>query len=494
MMHGDDRRPFSRAYHQRVHSTHIPAGQGAVNVPVEVPWRPTHRRAVLGVFAIGLLVRLAVAPYGGHYFDIPTFQFWAYHLVRDPLSEFYHLRQQFLAQPDHLPGDLWLLWGVGRVFHLFSPEMDVETPGFVWLVKLVPALADLGIAWVLYLLGAHWWSRNAGLIAAVLVLLNPGVVFLTSVWGQWNSVATFFGLLTVWLYVSGRLGWVLPTLTYATLIKPQFFALFPLLALAYYFDYVRRDAGDEAPRREGYWGDVLTPVAAGGLISIALAAVLCLPFGVGLFGVGEWSIIERVRIAADTHPYSTMWTFNLWGALRPPEPYVERDSAALILGLSARQIGIVLTAVAYVAILVRYGSERRHPLALLWAVLAIMLVLYILPTRIHGRYLLPVVVLSALPAVMDAYYRRIFVVLSLTFLVNTVVLYWLQDPPRILIAGAIDSKAFWVVFSLINVAAAGALLWRLPRVPSSGRQGARQPADDEAHEPAPVLPGASTPA
>ena len=187
-------------------------------------WRPTHGQTVAGVLLGGLLIRLAIAPYGGHHFDVPTFQFWTFHLVKDPLSEFYNLRQRFLPEQDPLPGDLWILWLIGQVFRLFSPEMDVETPGFVWLLKLVPALADVGAAFMLYLIGSRLWNRNAGRLAAVFVLLNPGSIFITSVWGQWDSVSTFFALLGLWLFLAGRLGWVLPALTYATLVKPQFAA------------------------------------------------------------------------------------------------------------------------------------------------------------------------------------------------------------------------------------------------------------------------------
>lgn len=444
-----------------------------MSIPTEASWRPTHRQAVLGLFGLGLLVRLAVAPYGGHHFDVPTLQFWAYHLVQDPLRDFYHLRMQALPEPDHLPGDLWILWAIGHVFRLFSPTMDVETPGFVWLIKLVPALADLGVAWLLYQMGAHLWSRNAGLLAAVFVLFNPAAVFLTSVWGQWDSVSLFFALLAFWLFMSGRLGWVLPSLTYATLIKPPFAALFPLLALAYYFEYVRRDPADEEPRRDGYWSDVLTPVIAGAVISMAVACLVCLPFGVGLFGVGEWSLIERVRIAADTYQFSSLYAFNLWAAVDPPTVRLQGDTDPFLLGASAQAWGTVLAAVAYLAVLVRYVRDRQR-LTLMWAVMATMFVLFVLPTRVHERYMLPVVLLCALPAAVDAFYRRLLLVMSATYLMNLVFVYTLLEPPRAL-AGAARSEAFYLALSFINVGALAAMLWRQPQ--EAARQQRRPDAE-----------------
>ncbi len=79
--------------------------------------------------------------------------------------------------------------------------------------------------------------------------------------------------------------------------------------------------------------------------------------------------------------------------------------------------------------------------------------------------------------------------LSFTFLVNTVVVYWLQDRPRVLIAGAIESETFWVLFSLANVVAMGAMLWRLPGEASSAAEDTREPAaEEELRELSPVPP------
>ncbi len=456
-------------------------GEPAARLAESEGWQPTHRQALLGLFGLGLLVRLALAPYGGHHFDIPTFEFWAYHLVQDPLSQFYHLKQQFMPEQDHLPGDLWLLWFLGQVFRLFSPAMDVETRGFAWMLKLVPALADLGVAWMLYLIGRRLWSRNVGLIAAVLVLFNPASIFLTAVWGQWDSVSTFFALLALWLYLAGRLGWVLPALTYATLIKPQFAAFVPLIALTYYLEYVRREPGDTRPRPEGYWGDVLTPVVAGAAISVALAALVCLPFGVGLLGIGEWSIIERMRIAVNMNQFASLYAFNLWSAVSPPTSQWQIDTEPFFLGASYQAWGTVLTLIVYVAILVAYARDRR-PAAMLWAAMAIMLTLYILPTRIHERYMLPVVLMCALPAVIDPIYRRLFAVLSVTYFINIALVYALPNAPR-LFEGASKSGAFWVACSLTNVAVLGVMLWRrapaAASIPAADTDAAREAGGGE---------------
>ena len=135
---------------------------------------------------------------------------WATQLVAEPLASFY-------AAPlrvDHLPGDLWLLWAVARLYRLFSPTMQVQEPGFLFLLKLVPALADVGIGAMLYLLGRRFGGSRTGLLAATLFLFNPASIFLTSIWGQWDSVSALVVLIALWLLLRGKFEWSLPVLTY----------------------------------------------------------------------------------------------------------------------------------------------------------------------------------------------------------------------------------------------------------------------------------------
>ncbi len=65
----------------------------------------------LGVLLlVALLVRLAIAPYGGYQYDIEVFRSWAVQLTSAPPWGFYELQ----PPPDKLPADLWLLWASAR--------------------------------------------------------------------------------------------------------------------------------------------------------------------------------------------------------------------------------------------------------------------------------------------------------------------------------------------------------------------------------------------
>src|SRR3712207_3141047 len=91
------------------------------------------------LLCMGLALRLLFLPLS-YEPDLDVMRGWAVRLVTVPLSSFYDTT----GLVDHLPGDLWLLWGLAHLYRLYSPELRVHDPAFMLLLKLVPALADLG--------------------------------------------------------------------------------------------------------------------------------------------------------------------------------------------------------------------------------------------------------------------------------------------------------------------------------------------------------------
>src|SRR5206468_5401590 len=73
--------------------------------------RAESRGGLAGLFAVGLALRLLLAPRGGVPFDLDTFAGWAQRLARTGPNGFY-------AQPglsDYPPGYLYVLWAIGRL-------------------------------------------------------------------------------------------------------------------------------------------------------------------------------------------------------------------------------------------------------------------------------------------------------------------------------------------------------------------------------------------
>jgi hypothetical protein len=407
-------------------------------------------RRLIALLGIGLAVRLALLPVGGYGYDLSLMQSWAERLVTRPLVRFY-------ASPevvDHLPGDLWLLW-------LLSRAMDLVAPGALIpqiVLKLVPTLADIGIGVLVFLLGRCLAGPDAGLLAAALNVLNPASIFLTAIWGQWDSVSAALALIAVWLVVRGDPVWALPPLAWAALIKPPFAALVPLVFLCFVRHHVVPHTrwGGTQPTTESRAAS-LGELALTAGISVLLAGALLLPFDVGVGPLpARWDLLERVRYSLDLYPETSVNAFNLWAT---PLAGNREPDAQPLLGVAVRTWGLVLFGAAYVLILVRYW-RRPDVHAFIWAAFAIAFAAYMLPTRVHERYLLPALTLAALAAALAPRLRWFFAALSVSYFIN---LYWVYDlSERALELDILyQSEAVVVLVSLVNV---GLLAYTLSRM------------------------------
>jgi dolichyl-phosphate-mannose-protein mannosyltransferase len=399
-------------------------------------------RWLLAILAAALVLRLALAPIGQYQGDVDSERRWGDQLARSGPADFYDL-----TGSDHLPGDLWITWGLAEAVDLESHDRALGTETAVLAVKLVPILADIAIVALLFAIGRRVAGERAGLLAAGLYAFNPAPIFLASIWGQWDAISAALALLAVWLFLRGQMLWSLPAITYAALIKPQLAAIGLLLVLAAAFGPRERRPSS-------------SQVALGALLSAALALAVTLPFDVPPWP-GDGSLFDRARYAFELYDYPTVGALNFW---QLPSPYLsgDHDSQTFALGLSYRTVatGLALAAVAAITVrFVRLASRER----LLWACLALTTALFVLPTRVHERWLLPAVAFSAAVAVCDRRYRVIAVLLGLSCFAN---LFWSYDlayeaPAIPLISEGSDAGP--KLFALLNVGLLAYILVWPPR-------------------------------
>ncbi|HEU0163516.1 MAG TPA: glycosyltransferase family 39 protein, partial [Thermomicrobiales bacterium] len=181
----------------------------------------------VGVLAIGMAVRYAIAPFAsGFGYDIQSFVDWARILVNEPFKRFYAEAQS----PDHLPGDLWFLWAATHLFQFFGGS-NLEGTTFVVVIKSISILGDACIGILIYATVRQLRSERAALVAAALYLLNPASIFMSAVWGQWDSVSVAMVLFALWWFLKADDRWLIgvPFLAWALMIKPQLALLAPFL-------------------------------------------------------------------------------------------------------------------------------------------------------------------------------------------------------------------------------------------------------------------------
>src|SRR5713226_4871087 len=73
--------------------------------------QPYEVHALVAVLVIGFFLRLSISPLGVYPSDGASIRLWAVELGQHAPWQYYDR-----TYSDHLPGDLWLLWGVARIW------------------------------------------------------------------------------------------------------------------------------------------------------------------------------------------------------------------------------------------------------------------------------------------------------------------------------------------------------------------------------------------
>jgi Gpi18-like mannosyltransferase len=502
---------------------------------------------LLVVLVLGLAFRLIIAyalPGSGFGADIGAFRFWAHDLAVNGLFGFYD--RPFFH--DYTPGYLYVLWVIGALGRLFGGPSGAVGD----LIKVPPILADLGLGWLVWsMVREMGGGTRAALLGAILMVANPVTWFDSVVWGQVDSVGVLVLLLALrelWRDHPERSA-VLAVL--AALIKPQLGILIPIVAVV----TIRR-----ALRPAGAYGDDPPPARAGmlgwerrlrGSVRIATTAlaglvtafVLSVPFGLSLPG-----LIVRIFATAAGYPYLSVNAYNPWalvsqvrsdGSLvgvavnhlwvcdttavpgaatvvkvldwviwRSPASTVACPDGYMVGPLPAVVFGALLFLVV-TAIVVALVARRPDRRTMLVALAVLALAFFVLPTRVHERYIFPMAAIGAILAAISWRWRLAYLVCAVATLANLyAVLTYLYPSAQVHVRDWLGIGptlvSYWGV-ATVAIAQTAVFLWALTELrPAALRRLAADieaeadDADDfELFEPAwePLEPlGASAPA
>jgi Gpi18-like mannosyltransferase len=411
------------------------------------------RLPLVAILFGGLLVRLLLTPSAPFRGDAHTHRIWAQRLVELPLRKFYDATiitstndPRFPVNLDHLPGDLWFHWVIAHLYQRFGPGPGFGHDAYDIVLKLVPSLADIGISLVLFLIARLIAGPQAGLAAAAMYAFNPGPILLSAVWGQWDALSLLAALVALWLALRGTPEWSLPVLTYACLIKPQFILLLPLLAILWWRQAVQPHPEQPAATL----GQRGMRLGLALVASLAVFLIVSLPFSVGVAPLPtSWTITGRLTYALEAYDSTSLFAANLWLAIRGSAA-IRPDDATFLGILSYRTWGTLLLVLAF-AVIIGLFWRRTSPTMLVWAALAATFSTFMLPTRVHERYLLPAVALAVLLAAVLPRLAWLALGISATYVTNIGWIYYQTSRP---FDPAAPRPPEWVmrVTSLANVA------------------------------------------
>jgi len=414
------------------------ASGGRVPVPAITP-------ALVAVLLAGLALRVIIAyglfPGAGFKVDIDSFSSWALTLAEHGPDGFY--RNAGFA--DYTPGYLYPLWLVGLAARFLGDLTGAGAGAYVGSLIKVPAIVfDLILACVLYRTARGWSGERAGLAAAALYLFIPITWYESALWGQVDAVGALVLLGAVLLLIRG---WSEPAVAAAVLapiIKPQYGIVLLVVGIVLLRRHLLRPGSGPVPEPRGAlaWLDgrlggwftteqgpwrLVSSAAVGLLVAfatitpfdlaeLAVARAPGFPIGGDLGG-----LLVLVGSTAGEYHYLTVNAYNLW-ALVGPTSLAHAGVWTSDLGLAFGAVpfvavgtGLLLAGLAFIAWQLLRRDDRT---SIVVATTVLALGLFVLPTRVHERYLFPVFAVGALLAAGSVAWRRWYVLLGLVNLVN----------------------------------------------------------------------------
>jgi Gpi18-like mannosyltransferase len=350
--------------------------------------------ALVGLLALSFVVRFLLFPTQGYVNDLNTFAYWFNTAAEHGPRVFYNVVFEAAGWIDYPPLNVYFFWGFGSLAKALSLS---GTPSMFYIIKLLPNLFDTATAFLIYVFVRKRLDFKAAMLATALYAFNPAVVFNAAVWGQFDAIYTFFLVLSLMLALASKPELSAVTFTLGILTKPQSIALLPLIAFLILKKYGLRR--------------FLTSLIAGA----ATIFLVILPF--------EWSnpttFLSNIYFGAyGGYAVTSVNAFNTWALVGLWVP----DGNLFILGWIL--FGGLAAFILYV-LYKRFNASGE--LLVFFSAFVLFFGFFMLPTRIHERYLFPAISMLALMFPFIKKTRPLYAVLTTTLLVNiSYVLYWLN--------------------------------------------------------------------
>jgi len=345
---------------------------------------------VAGLLSLSFLIRFLLFPTQGYANDLATFASWFNTAAENGPRVFYSM----VSWCDYPPLNVYFFWGFGSLARALSLH---GTSAMTYVIKLLPNIFDTATAFLIFVFIRRRLSFESAFLATALYAFNPAVVFNAAVWGQLDAIYTFFLLLSLLLALASKPELSAVTFSLGILTKPQSVALLPLIAFMIF--------------KKNGWRRLLTSFLA----AASALFVVIIPF--------QWSnpitFLSDIYFGAyGGYQFTSVNAFNMWalGGLWVP------DGNLLILGWA---LFGAFTAFTLYVLHKRFNVSGG--MLVFFSAFMLLFGFFMLPTRIHERYLFPALSILALMLMFLKKTRLLYGVLTATCFVNQAyVLYWLN--------------------------------------------------------------------
>ncbi len=242
-------------------------------------------------------------------------------------------------------------------------------------------------------------KNNFNLLLCVVFLFNPAFWYNTVIWGQVDSVHTFFVFVSVLFAINKS---PLPALVFMLLAvntKVQAVVFLPLLSMIIF--------NTERQRKQSYTEVIISLVVLAGI-----QVMLFLPFIIS--GNFSQTIHSLINSSVDFYPTLSRNAYNLWHLVFA-DPLNTSDQITFLLPLKLWGISLF---VLFYALVVFIFLKSKKGLAEIFLVFALIsLGFFFFNTQMHERYVHPVVLFAGLYAIFSKRHQ-ILIISSFAYLLN----------------------------------------------------------------------------
>ena len=407
---------------------------------------PMGRKKLWVLFGVGLMasfaLRLVIATrVRGYNTDINCFTSWSERMFTMGPGRFYD--PEYFC--DYPPLYMLLLWLVAALRRLLG--IAVGTPGYLILLKLMPMLADLAGAVLVWRVARRKLSESGAVLLGLMMAFNPATIANSAAWGQIDAVLALFIALCALYVADGKTIQALVCFGAALLVKPQALLVGPV-GLTAILCGIFCAQGEARKRRIR---DALIGLAAC-LALIYLVGLLCC-LGQPLTRPVTW-LFELYTQTLQGYRYVTVNTLNLYYLLGMNWAHAENHTGVIALAW-------VLFALAQAGCIWLTIASRKQPRRLLLTGGLLMVLICTFGPMIHERYIFPALLLIALAFSCERD-RRLLIALTMltcTLFMNEILV--LQGGMTEANFGHLQASEHWLncLLSVLNVLNALFLGW-----------------------------------
>ncbi len=374
------------------------------------------------IFIAALMLRLALS-FLTYHADVLSYIAWAQSILKDGPLNFYDRKFLNITDPNYPPLALIffvLSFGIYVFFHRLIIWTSLIQPALfsnlaLWsnqygaqavFLKLPAIVADLGLGILIYQFIKKKASRKWAQLTVCLFLFNPVVFYNSAVWGQIESVVAFFIIAAFILLVDDQPKKAVASMILALLIKQSAIIFLPIFVIVLIFKMKIKSI-------------LLTTLAL-----LGLAWVILIPFHPQNTLI--WFFDFYLKSTSGVLNFATGNAYNLWALLFS---FDNRPDTITFLNLPYSAWGYIIFIPIFLFIMLKVFKQPRNWTTIFLAVILITMASFSFLTRMHERYLFPVIPFLILLLPFKRKLIVIYLGISLIHLVNLYHFWWVPQIP-----------------------------------------------------------------